>query len=369
MWSLARESGMRIVGFDGTAWMASASRGAPVEVANYEELLERGVKATLAGARRRADRSIEESLAHARLSSRVHDLTRSFFEGFHAGPAAELSTRALARGGGGGAGATYRFIDGYDALVDLLASRAGDVRTGVVARRVEHGRHRVRIHGVDRLGNDVLVLARRAIVALPLGVLQAPATAEGGVAFDPPIRWSEAAKRLATGQVTKLHLRFREPFWHGCVPAEDRSAMTRAAYVFDPRGAFRTFWSTRPVASPIVTAWAGAPHGERLAMLEPAALMRTAVDAFADAVGANRRRARSLFVGAAYHDWHADPLARGAYSFIRVGGEGGPAAWRKSVGETLYFAGEHTCDPPDNGTVHGAVESGRRAARRCLRGG
>jgi monoamine oxidase len=37
------------------------------------------------------------------------------------------------------------------------------------------------------------------------------------------------------------------------------------------------------------------------------------------------------------------------------------------VEDTLFFAGEATCSPPDHGTLDGAVESGRRAAREVLR--
>jgi monoamine oxidase len=37
------------------------------------------------------------------------------------------------------------------------------------------------------------------------------------------------------------------------------------------------------------------------------------------------------------------------------------------VEATLYFAGEATCTPPANGTVEGALESGRRAAREIVR--
>jgi monoamine oxidase len=39
----------------------------------------------------------------------------------------------------------------------------------------------------------------------------------------------------------------------------------------------------------------------------------------------------------------------------------------QSLDATLYFAGEATCSPPSNGTVEGALESGRRAAREITR--
>lgn len=61
--------------------------------------------------------------------------------------------------------------------------------------------------------------------------------------------------------------------------------------------------------------------------------------------------------------WGADPYARGAFSFYRVGsGPSDRRALAAPVGDRLYFAGEATSDDAP-GTVQGALLSGRRAAR------
>ena len=65
--------------------------------------------------------------------------------------------------------------------------------------------------------------------------------------------------------------------------------------------------------------------------------------------------------------WRADPFARGSYSFMAKGAS--PAdrkALAKPVGKDLYFAGEatHSGFPA---TVHGALMSGRDAARAILK--
>ena len=61
-----------------------------------------------------------------------------------------------------------------------------------------------------------------------------------------------------------------------------------------------------------------------------------------------------------------DPYARGAYSYIGVGGNGAPRALARPVEGTLFFAGEAT-NAAEIGTVAGALSSGRRAAREVLR--
>jgi monoamine oxidase len=67
-----------------------------------------------------------------------------------------------------------------------------------------------------------------------------------------------------------------------------------------------------------------------------------------------------------WHDWQADPYARGAYSYVLASGSHGRAAAARAIDDTLYFAGE-ACDVDgEAGTVGGALNAGRRAAREVL---
>jgi len=67
-----------------------------------------------------------------------------------------------------------------------------------------------------------------------------------------------------------------------------------------------------------------------------------------------------------FHDWSADPFARGAYSYPGVGGLQAAQTFAEPLDGTLFFAGEATDFQGANGTVHGAIESGYRAARELL---
>jgi monoamine oxidase len=83
-------------------------------------------------------------------------------------------------------------------------------------------------------------------------------------------------------------------------------------------------------------------------------------------LGISNRKLARLLVSTHEHDWNLDPFSRGAYSYQAVGGSSGPARLAEPVEETLFFAGEAT-EPDQNGTVPGAIASGRRAARALLR--
>ena len=67
-----------------------------------------------------------------------------------------------------------------------------------------------------------------------------------------------------------------------------------------------------------------------------------------------------------HHDWQADPYARGGYAVTPVGALGAARVLARPVAETLFFAGEHTHTGGQAGTVHGALETGERAARECI---
>jgi monoamine oxidase len=67
------------------------------------------------------------------------------------------------------------------------------------------------------------------------------------------------------------------------------------------------------------------------------------------------------------HNWSADPLSRGAYSYVLVGGSDAGPALARPVDGTLFFAGEAFDAEGRNGTVEGAIASGQHVARQVKR--
>ena len=65
--------------------------------------------------------------------------------------------------------------------------------------------------------------------------------------------------------------------------------------------------------------------------------------------------------------WLDDPWARGGYTYVPAGAYGTRQALARPVDDTLYFAGDATVTTTNPSTVHGALESGLRAAREVLK--
>ena len=66
------------------------------------------------------------------------------------------------------------------------------------------------------------------------------------------------------------------------------------------------------------------------------------------------------------HDWQSDPFARGAYSYVTVGGRDARERLAAPLRGTLFFAGEAAAIGGESATVAGALQSGERAAEQAL---
>jgi monoamine oxidase len=239
------------------------------------------------------------------------------------------------------------FTDGYVALIRALGMGL-DIRLEHVVREIDYATESVTVR-TDR--DDFEVDA--VIVTLPLGVLQ-----QGSVSFRPvlPGEKQGAIARLGMGALAKVVLRFDEVFW-----PRDQYVF---GYLVEPVNGQPTMlinlWKTHRI--PALVLLAGGSLGRQL---ESDPLERATAWAM--------RAVRNVFgvdapdpVSVQRTNWHSDPFARGAYSYLAVGST--PAdinALAEPVDDRVFFAGEATYRHHWAG-AHGAVASGFREAARIL---
>ena len=208
--------------------------------------------------------------------------------------------------------------------------------------------------------------ADRAIVTVPLGVLKAPEDARGAIRFDPPLTAQrEALTHLEMGAAMRVTFLFRPGF------VKEQRQLFRPGFIHLKDEGFPTWW-TGPsggpdsAPTPALTAWAGGPKAERLAGLDDEALAEVAVDSLSRLIGASRVSITGQVKHRYVHNWCRDPFARGAYSYAGLGGIEARRVLSAPIEETLYFAGEAVETEGHATTVHGAIASGRRAARQIV---
>jgi len=206
--------------------------------------------------------------------------------------------------------------------------------------------------------------ANRALITLPLGVLKHSATDNGAVRFHPPLPASkhQSLEKLAMGKVFRVVLRFRHRFWDDLKSPIEGTTLSNMSFLFSHDEWFPTWWTGVPEKLPIITGWAPDHSAEQFAGQSRDFIIDRAIQTLSRLLNLDPALPASLLEAAHFHDWQADPFTRGAYSYGMVGSDGAQETLATPLENTLFFAGEATATGA-TGTVHGAIASGRRAAR------
>lgn len=246
----------------------------------------------------------------------------------------------------------YTVRQPYVRLLDpLLAGLRDRVRFGAIVARIEYnGPHAsVRLAGGEELRADAVVFTGSVAVLR-----------DGPPEFYPglPPEKKEAIAAIGMDGGMKIVLKFGRRFW----PA--------GMYFLHSDTFWPQFWTPgngRGGEAQVLTAFVSGTRADFLRQLE--------VDLVEFALGEldrifGQRVASESFADAYVADWTAEPFVRGLYSFPLAQTElRHREALAAPLGGRLFFAGEATDLAGHSGTVHGAIESGRRAAREILGAG
>lgn len=328
-----------------------------------------------------ADRSFLEFIDECCKGKKNRDVRAaaiSYVEGFHAAPAERAGVAGLLKvedaGDGIGGDDDFRFALGYDGVVQWLRAGLDPARTelhlNTIVGTVEWSGEGSAVQASGPAGGEPRIFtARRVLVTLPVGVLQAQPGARGAVRFIPDLGpRREAMERMGMGAVAKVILRFRERFWEnaGLLAGEAAGGLGRMSFLLSDDATMPTWWSWLPVRAATLTGWVGGPTASCLLGQGESHVVENALSALARVLGLERTYIEERLDGWYFHDWSADPFSRGAYSYYTVGGIEYQKIVAAPLEGTLFFAGEALSLEGHVGTVHGAIESGRRAAREIL---
>lgn len=304
------------------------------------------------------------------------EMALSFVEGFDAADVYRISVQSVIEEQkqtvGGDDWRNFRTVGGYDQLVEHM--RAGfdpkqvQLHLNTVATSVRWSRGKVVVDTIATHGSASRAFEAGAVlVALPLGVLQASPGEPGAIAFQPPVpQKADAVSRLAAGPVVKILLRFRDAFWETeTIPTlkggNGPKNLEDVVFLHARGVAVPTWWTLLPVRSNLLTGWVGGNAAAALSGKGDAFILERALESLSTILGLSRPFIESKLEQAIVADWQTDPYARGAYSYVPVGGLDAREKLAAPVDDTLFFAGEAT-DATQPGTVAGAIAAGYRAA-------
>lgn len=312
------------------------------------------------------DVSFAEYLKRAGVQGSAAQSAANYVEGFNAADQNRISVAALVKQQRAeeaiDADRLFRLDGGYAEIPTYLAERfvdaGGELKRGAPVTKIAWRRGDAAVQ--FRASGAISELrASQALIAVPLGVLQA-----GAIDFVPrPTEVLRQANRLAMGEVLRLILVFKEKFW---------SEHSSFSFLFTPSERPSTWWTPMPHDTPMLTAWAGGPKAAALLRLIAAdgnagALLDQTLSTLARVFDTPLAALRQRLLSWHLHDWQRDPYSRGAYSYVPVDASDAPGHMRLAVEDTLYFAGEHTDTSGHWGTVHAALSTGMAAAQQMLR--
>jgi len=366
---LMRCAGLPIHEVRGTEWRSSPEGLIPID---FQGELQPALAAL--GALDRVDSSLQDALDGAlALNADIRRLVLGYVEGFHAAPPEDISARSVVLGERASSEIDgqrqFRPIKGYDGVVlhlqqrlDVTMTHCNRIVTGISWKKGE-----VTVHQRSRGGWPLPDIRARALVStLPVGVSQASAGEVGAVWFSPELPEKEQAlSRLGSGVATKLVVQLDWQFWDAYRNARGQR-LDEVAFIHGGGTPMPVWWSPLPTQAPQLIGWAAGPQGKALADLEGADLLDRTTASLAETLQRPLAEVRTAITAWWHHEWSRDPFSRGAYSYIRVGGEDAPEQLRQPVARTLFFAGEATAPAGRGGTVEAALTSGYRAAAEIL---
>lgn len=328
---------------------------------------------------------------------RAKSMLVRYVEGFHAANIERIGIHGLVKAGEAAdeidGNKAFRLIDGYDSLMQAMRadaeSHGAKFHLNTVVKEI-----RWESAGVEvRTGNagaspatTGTFTAAAAIITLPLGVLQR-GSENGGMRFVPKLPDSKrrAIEELPMGNVVKVNLLFRDRFWESVKVWDEQAHLVNfrdAGFFHCPGAPLPTWWTQLPIRAPLLVGWTGGPNADRLlkeagdakqeadgakqeAEQKNSDIVDQAIDSLATIFNLSRQQIEAQLEAADCHNWRDDPFTRGAYAYVPVNGLEHQRILAQPLENKLFFAGEAT-SVGHIGTVHGAIQSGQRAAREIL---
>lgn len=286
---------------------------------------------------------------------------RGFAEGFDAADPGRLSTFAFRdEWTGNELSEQGRVEGGFGKLMDFLVREIEGKGSGIVyatpVRQVRHGKDKVEVVSADGTAYTAL----KIIISVPPPVLFR-ANDISGIRFLPEIpRISEIARQIGYGDVIKILLLFREPFWKSV----NRKFPDIGFLLNDSE--IPAWWTQYPDNSSLLTGWIAGSRAGKWKNQPDVFFRDLAFGCLERIFRKNAGTLSSLCTGSHIINWSADPFACGAYSYKTTDWQYLASSLAEPVDHQIYFTGEATFLGREMGTVEAALASGQQCGEKVL---
>jgi monoamine oxidase len=237
----------------------------------------------------------------------------------------------------------FYLAEGYAALLGWL-SRGLAIRLNTPVNAIRWSGD-----GVIVQSGDACFFARHCLVTIPVSLLQ-----RGAIRFEPPLSQEKevAIHAFRTEPATKLIFRFRQPLWD-----DDLVYMAHT-------GVMARWWTPAYGCNqPVLTAFVTAGRARQVDAMPEAEALALGLQELGQMIGV--ADLASACIAARRVAWAHEPYTRGGYAHLPPAASAARIKLAQPEADVLFFAGEATAWESNPQTVHGAIESGWRAAAEC----
>ena len=252
----------------------------------------------------------------------------------------------------------YRIDGGYKSLVEYLATQSKKngcvIETDCCVQKIDWQENRVVV--TDQLGR--VFKGDKAVITVPVTVLQAEKEDENFIAFNPSIpTHQEAARNIGFGNVIKLLIEFDNNFWHD---------QAKNAGFFLTNEAIPTWWTLSPGNNNLLTGWVGAEKTKLLKLKSDEEILGIALQSLSNAFNISSDTLQSNLKAYAVANWSKENYINGGYSFNTIASADAKKVLQQPIADTLFFAGEALFEGTPGGTVEAAIASARHTIGQVL---
>jgi monoamine oxidase len=275
--------------------------------------------------------------------------TKGFAEGFDVADPDLVSVLGLREEWSHEQDEQYRIVGGYSPLMEYLkkASIANgcSIHTSTIVKTIRWQPNQVETITAD----GRVFIAQKAIITVPVGVLQAAQQHTTALSFEPALpTQQQAIQQVGFGPVVKVIIQFAEPFW---LKYDQDTGFLLSEEIIP------TWWTHLPNNDAVLTGWFGGPKATRYTNSDNSIVLQDALQSLANIFRIPVDEIRSLVTASHMAKWQNNPASLGAYSYSKLFTTDARVLLNTPVQDTVYFAGEGCYDGINGGTVEAALQS------------
>ncbi|HEX2607155.1 MAG TPA: NAD(P)/FAD-dependent oxidoreductase, partial [Flavisolibacter sp.] len=238
---------------------------------------------------------------------------KNYVEGYYAADLHKASTFALRQELTQSDDEQFRIEGGYVKLVEYLVREMADKGGLIIYNHLVEEVNWETSQVIIKAGGKRIVCSQ-VLSTIPLGVWQ-----DGCLPFVPALTEKvNLAKKLGSGNVIKILLQFKEPFWHWPEITQGND-LKSLGFLFSNEK-IPTWWTQYPKNSNVLTGWLGGPPASDMQDETEDELIDRALQSLVSIFQIERKALDNLLMAATSVNWMKDAFTRGGYSYEVVNG-------------------------------------------------